>query len=207
MRPLDEHFLQWHTADEWVTHFSSVLSESDTTENKAKLVLLQKFQLPVVTELKELTLQLDLKGLCGEFKWLVQRRVDRAWQQFKKPPEQMFALFLAFIREEAKRAGITLGNEFLACQIMVQICSHQECMMLLDHISNPDKLAEEADKLLQSAFEYRPLQDDTAMVDCVSDDSESEDEHVCVVTRGALQTRQGGGEMLFRVWQSRPHCA
>ena len=54
VRPLDKCFLQWHTADKWVTHFSSVLSESDATENKAKLVLLQKFQLPVVTELKEL---------------------------------------------------------------------------------------------------------------------------------------------------------
>ena len=51
--------------------------------------------------------------------------------------------------------------------------------MLLDHVGDPDKLAEEADKLLQSAFEYGPLQDDTAMVDCVSDDSECEDERVC----------------------------
>ena len=80
--------------------------------------------------------------------------------------------------------------------------------MLLDHVSDPDKLAEEADKLLQSAFEYGPLQDDTAMVDCVSDDSESEDERVCAVTRGARPKRgKGGGETLFRVWQSGPHYA
>ena len=41
VRPLDEHFL-WHTANEWVAHFSSVLSEYDATENEAKLVLLRK---------------------------------------------------------------------------------------------------------------------------------------------------------------------
>ena len=40
VRPLDKRFLQWHTADKWVAHFSSVLSEYDTMENKAKLVLL-----------------------------------------------------------------------------------------------------------------------------------------------------------------------
>ena len=79
--------------------------------------------------------------------------------------------------------------------------------MLLDHVGNPDKLAEEADKLLQSAFECGPLQDDTAMVDCVSDDSESEDERVCGDEGHAAQTRQGGGETLLRVWQSGPHCA
>ena len=72
-----------------------------------------------------------------------------------------------------------MGNEFLARQIMAQIHLHQERTMLLVHIGDPDKLAEEADKLLQSAFEYGPLQDDTAMVDCVSDDSECEDERVC----------------------------
>ena len=79
--------------------------------------------------------------------------------------------------------------------------------MLLAHVGDPDKLVEEADKLLQSAFEYGPLQDDTAMVDCVSDDSESEDERVCAVVRGAPQTRQGGGEALLRVWQGGPHRA
>ena len=40
VRPLDERFLQQHTAKEWVTHFSSMLSEYDATENEAKLVLL-----------------------------------------------------------------------------------------------------------------------------------------------------------------------
>ena len=207
VRPLDERFLQRHTANEWVAHFSSMLSEYDAMENEAKLVLLRKVQLPAAMELKELVLQLDLKGLCGELKQLTQRRADCAWRQFWKLPEQTFALFLAFIREEAKRAGITLGNEFLARQIMAQIRSRQERTMLLDHVGDPDKLAEEADKLLQSAFEYGPLQDDTAMVDCVSDDSESEDERVCAVVRGAPQTRQGGGEALLRVWQGGPHRA
>ena len=41
VRPLDEHFL-WHTADKWVAHFSSMPSEYDAMENKAKLVLLRK---------------------------------------------------------------------------------------------------------------------------------------------------------------------
>ena len=40
VRQLDEHFLLWHTAKEWVTHFSSMLSEYDATENEVKLVLL-----------------------------------------------------------------------------------------------------------------------------------------------------------------------
>ena len=31
VRPLDECFLLWHTANKWVTHFSSMLSEYDTT--------------------------------------------------------------------------------------------------------------------------------------------------------------------------------
>ena len=145
----------------------------------------------MATELEELALQLDLKGLCGELKWLTQRRADRAWRQFKKLPEQKFVIFLAFIRKEAKRAGITLGDEFLARQIMVQIHLHQEHTMLLAHVGNPDKLAEEADKLLQSAFEYGPLQDDTAMVDCVRDDSESEDERVCAVTRDTPNAARG----------------
>ena len=39
VRPLDKCFLQQHTANKWVTHFSSVLSEYNTMENKAKLVL------------------------------------------------------------------------------------------------------------------------------------------------------------------------
>ena len=72
VRPLDECFLQWHTADEWVTYFSSVLSEYDTMENKVKLILLQKVQLPTAMELEELMLQLDLKGLCGKLKWLTE---------------------------------------------------------------------------------------------------------------------------------------
>ena len=38
--PLDKCFLQRHTADKWVAHFSSVLSEYDATENEAKLILL-----------------------------------------------------------------------------------------------------------------------------------------------------------------------
>ena len=97
----------------------------------------------------------------------------------------MFTLFLAFICEEAKRAGITLGNEFLARQLMAQIHSRQERTMLMAHVSDPDKLAMEADKLLQSAFEYGPLQDNTAMVEAISDDSDSEDEQVCAVTRSA----------------------
>ena len=133
-------------------------------------------------------------GLCGKLKQLTQRKADHAWWQFWKLSEQMFALFLAFIREEAKRAGITLGNEFLARQIMAQIRSHQEHTMLLEHVGDPDKLAEEVDKLLQSAFEYGPLQDDMAMVDCVSDDSESKDERVCAVTRGARPKRGKGEE-------------
>ena len=40
VRPLDEHFLLWHTANKWVTHFSSVLSEYDAMENEVKLILL-----------------------------------------------------------------------------------------------------------------------------------------------------------------------
>ena len=40
VRPLDERFLQWHTANEWVTHFSSMLSEYDAMENEVKLVLI-----------------------------------------------------------------------------------------------------------------------------------------------------------------------
>ena len=47
--------------------------------------------------------------------------------------------------------------------------------MLMELIGDPDKLAEEADKLLQLAFEYGPLQDDMVMVDCVSNNSKSED--------------------------------
>ena len=65
--------------------------------------------------------------------------------------------------------------------------------MLMAHINDPDKLVAEADKLLQSAFKYGPLQDDTAMVDAIGDDSDSEDERVCAVTRSAPQTRQGCG--------------
>ena len=38
--PLDERFLLWHTANEWVTHFRRLLSEYDAMENEAKLVLL-----------------------------------------------------------------------------------------------------------------------------------------------------------------------
>ena len=207
VRPLDEHFLQQHTADEWVTHFSSVLSEYDTMENEVKLILLQKVQLPAVTELKELVLQPDLMGLCGKLKWLMQRRADHNWWQFKKPQEQTFVLFLAFIHEEAKRAGITLGNEFLTRQIMAQIRSRQEHTMLLDHVGDPDKLVEEVDKLLQSAFEYGPLQDDTAIVDCVSDDSESEDERVCAVTRGAHPKRGKGEERRCLVCCKAGHIA
>ena len=194
VRLLDECFLQWHTANKWVAHFSSMLSEYDAMENEAKLILLQKVQLPVAMELEELTLLLDLKGLCGELKQLAQRRADHAWQQFWKSPEQTFVLFLAFIREEVKRAGITLGNDFLMCQIMAQIRSRQEHTMLLDHVSDPDKLVEEADKLLQSAFEYGPLQDDMVMVDCVSDDSKSKDKQVCVVMRGTCPKHSKGEE-------------
>ena len=79
VRPLDECFLLRHTADKWVAHFSSMLSECDATENEVKLVLLRKVQLPAATELEELALQLDLKGLCGELKWLAQRRADCTW--------------------------------------------------------------------------------------------------------------------------------
>ena len=68
VRLLDERCLQRHTADKWLAHFSSVLSEYDATENEAKLVLIRKVRLPAVTELEELTLQLDLKGLWGELK-------------------------------------------------------------------------------------------------------------------------------------------
>ena len=57
VRPLDERFLQWHTADEWVAHFSSVLSEYDAMENEVKIILLQKVQLPMAVELGELALQ------------------------------------------------------------------------------------------------------------------------------------------------------
>ena len=72
VRQLDKCFLLWHTADEWVAHFSSMLSEYDTMENKVKLILLQKVQLPAAMELEELMLQLDLKGLCGKLKWLTE---------------------------------------------------------------------------------------------------------------------------------------
>ena len=153
VRQLDKHFLLQHTVDKWLTHFSNVLSEYDATENESKLVLLLKVQLLAVAELEELSLRLDLQELCTELKRLAQRRADRAWQQFRKLPEQTFTLFLAFICEEAKRAEITLGNDFLVCQLMVQIRSHQEHTMLMAHVSNPDKLATEADKLLQSAFQ------------------------------------------------------
>ena len=147
-----------------------------------------------MAELEELSLQLDLQGLCAELKWLTQRRADRAWRQFKKPTEQTFTLFLAFICEEAKRAGITLGNDFLVHQLLAQVRARQERAMLMVYVSNHDKLAAEADKLLQSAFGYGPLQDDTAMVDCVGDDSDSEDEQVCAVTRGAHPKRSKGEE-------------
>ena len=40
VRQLDERFLSRHTVDEWLTHFGSMLSEYDATENKSKLVLL-----------------------------------------------------------------------------------------------------------------------------------------------------------------------
>ena len=40
VRLLDECFLLRHTADKWLAHFSSVLSEYDAMENEAKLVLL-----------------------------------------------------------------------------------------------------------------------------------------------------------------------
>ena len=79
VRQLDERFLSRHTVDEWLAHFSNVLSEYDATENEAKLVLLRKVQLPAVAELEELSLWLDLQGLCAELKWLAQRRADRAW--------------------------------------------------------------------------------------------------------------------------------
>ena len=82
VRQLDKHFLSQHTVDKWLTHFSNMLSEYDATENESKLVLLQKVQLPAVTEFKELSLQLDLQGLCTKLKWLAQRRADRAWWQF-----------------------------------------------------------------------------------------------------------------------------
>ena len=72
--------------------------------------------------------------------------------------------------------------------------------MLLDHIGDPDKLAEEADKLLQSAFECGPLQDDTAMVDCVSDNRERGRARVRGGEGRAPQTRQGGGETLLHMW-------
>ena len=62
------------------------------------------------------------------------------------------------------------------------------------HVSDPDKLEKEADKLLQSAFEYGLLQDDMAMVETIHDDSDSEDEQVCVVTRGAHSKRSKGEE-------------
>ena len=61
------------------------------------------------------------------------------------------------------------------------------------HVSDPDKLAAEADKLLQSAFDYGLLQDDTAMVDAIGDDSNSKDEQVCAVTR-STRTKRGKGE-------------
>ena len=76
---------------------------------------------------------------------------------------------------------------------MAQIRSLQEHTMLMAHVSDPDKLATEADKLLQSAFDYGPLQDDTAMVEAIGDDSNSEDEQVCMVTRGA-HSKRGKGE-------------
>ena len=40
VRPLDKCFLQQHTANKWVTHFSSMLSEYNAMENEVKLVLL-----------------------------------------------------------------------------------------------------------------------------------------------------------------------
>ena len=40
VRQLDERFLSRHTVNEWLTHFGSMLSEYDATENKSKLVLL-----------------------------------------------------------------------------------------------------------------------------------------------------------------------
>ena len=117
VRPLNEHFLSQHMVDEWLTHFDSVLSEYDATENEAKLVLLRKVQLPAAVELEELSLQQYLKGLCDELKQLAQRRADRAWWQFRKSPEQTFTLFLTFISDEAKRAGITQfqPDEIHAC--------------------------------------------------------------------------------------------
>ena len=62
------------------------------------------------------------------------------------------------------------------------------------HVSNPDKLAAEADK-------YGPLQDDTAMVEVIGDDSDSKDERVCAVSRG-VRPKRGKGEE-----QSGPHHA
>ena len=126
MRQLNECFLTWHMVDKWLAHFSNVLSEYDAKENKSKLILLCKVQLPAMAEPEELPLWLDLQGLCAKLKWLVQRRADRAWQQFQKPPEQTFTLFLAFICKEAKRAGITLGDQFLVHQLLVQVHTHWE---------------------------------------------------------------------------------
>ena len=40
MRQLDKCFLSQNMVDEWLTHFSSMLSEYDATENESKLVLL-----------------------------------------------------------------------------------------------------------------------------------------------------------------------
>ena len=77
VRQLDKHFLLWHMVNKWLTHFSNVLSEYDATENEVKLVLLRKVQLPAVAELEELSLWLDLQGLCAKLKRLAQRRADR----------------------------------------------------------------------------------------------------------------------------------
>ena len=40
VRLLDECFLLQHTSNEWVTHFCSMPSEYDATENEVKLVLI-----------------------------------------------------------------------------------------------------------------------------------------------------------------------
>ena len=40
VRQLDECFLSRHMVNEWLTHFSSMLSEYDAMENELKLVLL-----------------------------------------------------------------------------------------------------------------------------------------------------------------------
>ena len=60
---------------------------------------------------------------------------------------------------------------------------------------------------LLSAFKYGPLQDDTAMVDCVRDDSESEGERMCAVTRGTRPKRGRGrrGAVLCVAEQAASH--